>query len=97
VQPLGLPAYKLSIPLSWNSCQAKNQIFLDSYRYGDSIASMTTSEKDPAAVALGRKGGEARARNLTAEQRRRIAVKAARAAAVIRTRKARQKKQKEKP
>jgi len=58
---------------------------------------MTTSEKDPAAVALGRKGGEARARNLTAEQRRRIAVKAARAAAVIRTRKARQKKQKEKP
>jgi hypothetical protein len=33
--------------------------------------------KDPAAVALGRKGGEARARNLTKKQRVTIAKKAA--------------------
>lgn len=34
---------------------------------------------DPSAVESGRKGGEARARNLTAEQRAEIARKAARA------------------
>ena len=35
------------------------------------------SEKDPAAVAMGRKGGEARASKLTKEQRSAIAKKAA--------------------
>jgi hypothetical protein len=43
----------------------------------------TKPEKNPAAVALGRlgglKGGKARAKNLTAKERKRIAVKAARA------------------
>ncbi len=33
--------------------------------------------KDPAAVALGRKGGKARAKNLTAERRSEIAKRAA--------------------
>jgi hypothetical protein len=44
-------------------------------------ASLATNEKNPAAVALGRlgglKGGKARARILTAEQRREIAQRAA--------------------
>ncbi len=34
-------------------------------------------EKDPAAVALGKKGGEARAKSLTADERKEIAKKAA--------------------
>jgi hypothetical protein len=34
-------------------------------------------EKDPAAVALGKKGGKARAKSLTPEQRKAIAKKAA--------------------
>ena len=50
------------------------------------------AEKDPAAVTLGRKGGEARARNLTAEERRKIAKKAAKASAKVRSEKARKKK-----
>ncbi len=41
---------------------------------------------------LGRRGGEARARNLSRKQRREIAVKASKAAAVARTKKAKQKK-----
>jgi hypothetical protein len=36
-------------------------------------------EKDPGAVALGRRGGQARIHKLTAEQRKSIAQKAARA------------------
>lgn len=36
-------------------------------------------EKDPAAVALGKKGGEARSKNLSAEDRKTIAEKAAQA------------------
>lgn len=35
--------------------------------------------KDPAAVALGRRGGEARAKNLSSRKRKEIAKKAARA------------------
>jgi hypothetical protein len=35
------------------------------------------AKKNPAAVALGRRGGKARAKSLTAEQRRKIARKAA--------------------
>jgi len=40
---------------------------------------MMKKQKDPAAVSMGRRGGRARARNLTAEQRKRIASRAARA------------------
>ena len=36
-----------------------------------------TDSRDPAAVALGRKGGEARAQNLNASKRKEIAKKAA--------------------
>jgi hypothetical protein len=38
-----------------------------------------TKDKDPNAVALGRKGGKARRNKLTAEQRKEIALKAAKA------------------
>jgi hypothetical protein len=34
-------------------------------------------DKDPAAVALGKKGGEARAKNLSAKKRKEIAARAA--------------------
>jgi hypothetical protein len=48
-----------------------------------SIANLTTSEKNPAAVALGRmgglKGGKARAAKLSAKKRREIAKRAAQA------------------
>jgi hypothetical protein len=40
---------------------------------------------------MGRKGGKERARRLTAEQRKEIATKASKAAAKVRTRKAREK------
>lgn len=50
---------------------------------GDEPTSTEASEKDPAAVALGRrgglKGGKARAAKLSAEQRREIAKRAAEA------------------
>ncbi|MEX2257808.1 MAG: hypothetical protein WD672_03785 [Woeseia sp.] len=49
---------------------------------GEAEGDQPDSDKDPAAVALGRKGGlkggKARAEKLTAEQRREIAKKAAR-------------------
>jgi hypothetical protein len=54
---------------------------------------MDVEEKDPAAVSLGRKGGLARAQSLTAQQRKRIAAKASKAAAVARTKRAKQKKE----
>jgi hypothetical protein len=41
------------------------------------IGPKTDDGKDPAAVALGRKGGKARAENLTAKERSEIAKKAA--------------------
>ena len=47
-----------------------------------------SDEKNPAAVALGRAGGKARANNLTAAERKRIATKASKAAAKARTKKA---------
>ena len=40
--------------------------------------------KDPIAVELGRRGGKARAKALTAQQRKRIATKASQAAASAR-------------
>jgi hypothetical protein len=40
---------------------------------GESGEPKAPSEKDPAAVALGRKGGQARAKKLTREQRTEIA------------------------
>lgn len=50
---------------------------------GQSIPNASTSEKDPAAVSLGRrgglKGGKARAEKLSADERQRIARRAAEA------------------
>ena len=50
-------------------------------------------EKNAAAVSLGSLGGRARAANLSPKRRREIALKASRAAARARTRKAREKKE----
>jgi hypothetical protein len=52
--------------------------------------------KNPAAVALGRAGGRARAESLSPKRRREIALKASRAAATARTKKSKQRK-KDKP
>ena len=52
---------------------------------------MLMEEKNPAAVSLGRAGGLARAKNLTPQERRRIAVKASKAAARARKKMAKQK------
>jgi hypothetical protein len=41
-------------------------------------------KKDPAAVALGRKGGKARLKKMTAEERSEIARKAGKASAAVR-------------
>jgi len=49
-------------------------------------------EKNAAAVALGRSGGLARAQSLSAAERRKIAQKAAKASARVRSRKAKLKK-----
>jgi hypothetical protein len=43
------------------------------------MAKKKEQKKDPAAVRLGQKGGQARARKLTEEQRKEIARKAAKA------------------
>ena len=56
------------------------------------LPGMGSEAKDPAAVALGRKGGLARAKTLTAKQRRESARKASKAAAEARTAKAQKKK-----
>jgi hypothetical protein len=48
-------------------------------------------KKHPAAVELGRRGGQARARALSAEKRQAIATKASKAAAKKRSAKAKQK------
>lgn len=45
----------------------------------DGSTSSPTDGKDPAAVALGRKGGKARAEGLSARRRKEIAKKAAKA------------------
>jgi len=52
-------------------------------------------EKNPAAVALGRAGGLARANALSDKRRQQIAKKAARASARVRTKNARAKKKAE--
>jgi hypothetical protein len=49
---------------------------------------MEATEKNPAAVLLGRNGGLARARNLSAEERKRQATIASKAAAKARTKRA---------
>jgi hypothetical protein len=51
-----------------------------------------TIEQKKVAAELGRIGGQTRAKNLTAEKRRRIAIKASKAAARARTRKAKERK-----
>ncbi len=60
-----------------------NQIAADVVRKATSNIAVTDTEKNPAAVALGRlgglKGGRARAGSLSAEKRREIAKKAAQA------------------
>ena len=54
---------------------------------------LLTPAQQEAAAELGRIGGKTRAANLSAEERRRIAIKASKAAAKARTRKAKEKKQ----
>lgn len=51
-----------------------------------------TSGKNLAAVELGRRGGQARAKALTSKERKAIAAKASKAAAKARTHKAKEKK-----
>jgi hypothetical protein len=51
-----------------------------------------TDAQRKAAVELGRIGGKTRAANLTAEERRRIAIKASKAAAKARTQRANERK-----
>ena len=53
---------------------------------------LLTDAQRKAAVELGRIGGKTRAANLTAEERRRIAIKASKAAAKARTKKAKEKR-----
>jgi hypothetical protein len=45
----------------------------------DDVPSPESDGKDPAAVALGRKGGEARAKGMSARRRKEIAKRAAKA------------------
>jgi len=45
----------------------------------DKVSFLEDERKDPAAVALGRKGGKARAEKMTAKQRTNIAKRAAKA------------------
>jgi hypothetical protein len=45
----------------------------------DDVPSPESEGKDPAAVALGRKGGEARAKGMSARRRKEIAKRAAKA------------------
>ena len=52
---------------------------------------MANTEKDPAAVSLGRKGGLARKKRLSAEERSAIASKAGKAGAEARWKKAKKK------
>jgi len=53
-----------------------------------------TNGKNPAAVELGRRGGQARAKALTSRERKTIAAKASKAAAEARKRKAKERKAK---
>jgi hypothetical protein len=52
------------------------------------LVRMEAAEKNPAAVMLGRNGGLARAKNLSASERKRIAIMGSRAAAKARKKKA---------
>lgn len=45
----------------------------------DAVATLESEGKDPAAVALGRRGGQARAAGMSARKRKEIAKKAAKA------------------
>ncbi len=51
--------------------------FITDLATGDAKEEKREDTRDPAAVALGSKGGKARANNLTSEQRKEIARKAA--------------------
>ena len=56
------------------------------------LEDQTEDGKNPAAVALGRRGGLARAKSLTAKERKASALKASKAAAKARTKKAKERK-----
>ena len=57
--------------------QQAHSIFLQSIGEQEKIEPVQPVDKDPAAMALGSKGGKARASKLTPEQRSEIAKKAA--------------------
>jgi hypothetical protein len=57
--------------------QLAHQVFLESI--GESAKTQPPAQKDPAAVALGSKGGAARAAKLTPKKRSQIAAKGAKA------------------
>jgi len=57
--------------------QLAHQVFLESI--GEKPKTQPPAKKDPAAVALGRKGGVARAATLSAKKRTQIAAKGAKA------------------
>jgi hypothetical protein len=57
--------------------QLAHQVFLESI--GESAKTQPPAKKDPAAVALGRRGGIARAAALPAKKRTQIAAKGAKA------------------
>lgn len=57
--------------------QLAHQVFLESV--GEAAKRQPPAQKDPAAVALGRKGGAARAAKLTPTKRSQIAAKGAKA------------------
>jgi hypothetical protein len=57
--------------------QLAHQVFLESI--GEKPKAEPPAKKDPAAVALGRKGGTARAAKLTPKKRSQIAAKGAKA------------------
>jgi hypothetical protein len=57
--------------------QLAHQVFLESI--GETAKTQPPAKKDPAAVALGRKGGLARAAALPAKKRTQIAAKGAKA------------------
>jgi len=66
-------------------------------RFGGIVCCMKKSAISKYLSELGRKGGKARLKTMTAEQRREIAMKASKAAAKARTKKAAERKKKSQP
>jgi hypothetical protein len=65
------------MPRPRDPIQLAREVFLESI--GESAKTQPPAKKDPAAVALGRKGGLARAAALPAKKRTQIAAKGAKA------------------